>query len=193
MEPKGTPVQQQGMGSGLADNFRFHARYNAWMNQRLMDACEPLTDAARKQDRAAFFGSIHLTLNHLILTDQVWLRRFVVAGEQSATSFPALGGGLLAPPDASSGAPSTSDNWPALRARRAQLDEAISLWVADLPDAWPQATMRYSNSKGVERVHPAWMAMTHFFNHQTHHRSQALTLLTQAGIDIGTTDMVGLL
>jgi uncharacterized damage-inducible protein DinB len=181
------------MSNGLADNFRFHARYNAWMNQRLMDACEPLTDAERKQDRGAFFGSIHLTLHHLVMTDQVWLRRFVTDGERNGMLFPALGGGLLVPPGASDERPSTSDHWPALRTKRAQLDEAITRWVAEMPDAWLQATMRYSNSKGVERVHPAWMAMTHFFNHQTHHRSQALTLLTQAGIDIGTTDMVGLL
>lgn len=32
--------------------------------------------------------------------------------------------------------------------------------------------------------------LTHFFNHQTHHRGQASTLLTQAGADIGVTDLV---
>ena len=52
--------------------------------------------------------------------------------------------------------------------------------------------MRYSNSRGDQRAHPAWQAMTHFFNHQTHHRGQATTLLTQAGVDIGVTDLIAL-
>ena len=53
-------------------------------------------------------------------------------------------------------------------------------------------TMRYANSKGVQREHPAWQAMTHFFNHQTHHRGQATTLLMQAGVDPGVTDLIAL-
>ena len=59
-------------------------------------------------------------------------------------------------------------------------------------NSYPQFTMRYSNSKRVRRAHPAWQAITHFFNHQTHHRGQATTLLTQAGVDIGVTDLIAL-
>ena len=85
------------------------------------------------------------------------------------------------------------DDWQALGAKREQIDAAIESWVADMPAAYPQFTMRYSNSKGVERTHPAWPAMTHFFNHQTHHRGQVTTLLAQAGVDMGVTDMIALL
>ena len=84
------------------------------------------------------------------------------------------------------------DDWQALRTKRQQLDAAIEAWINDLPEAYPHLTMRYGNSKGVERAHPAWQAMTHFFNHQTHHRGQATTLLTQAGVDIGVTDLIAL-
>ena len=59
------------------------------------------------------------------------------------------------------------------------------------PD-FPLQTMRYANSKGVRREHPAWQALTHFFNHQTHHRGQVTTLLAQAGIDPGVTDLIAL-
>ena len=82
------------------------------------------------------------------------------------------------------------EDWQALRAKREQLDTAIEVWVADMPDGYPQFIMRYSNSKGVQRAHPAWQAMTHFFNHQTHHRGQTSTLVTQAGGDIGLTDLI---
>ena len=52
--------------------------------------------------------------------------------------------------------------------------------------------MRYTNTLGVAREHPAWQALSHFFNHQTHHRGQVATLLTQAGVDVGVTDLIAL-
>jgi uncharacterized damage-inducible protein DinB len=64
------------MADAFCDNYRFLARYNRWINERLYEACDALTDEARKQDRGAFFGSIHRTLGHLLVADQVWLRRF---------------------------------------------------------------------------------------------------------------------
>jgi uncharacterized damage-inducible protein DinB len=85
------------------------------------------------------------------------------------------------------------DDWQALRAKCCQLDAAIAAWVSELPDGYLLITMRYGNSQGIQRAHPAWQAMTHFFNHQTHHRGQITTLLTQAGVDIGVTDLIALL
>src|SRR3954467_6326779 len=62
--------------SSLAGQYRWFARYNTWFNQRLYDACEGLSDAQRKEPRGAFFGSLHNTLNHLVVADQLWLLRF---------------------------------------------------------------------------------------------------------------------
>ena len=73
---------------------------------------------------------------------------------------------------------------------RARLDAAIEAWLAPLPADFPQRSMRYINTKGVQRVHPMWQALTHFFNHQTHHRGQVTTLLMQAGVDVGVTDLI---
>jgi uncharacterized damage-inducible protein DinB len=61
-----------------------------------------------------------------------------------------------------------------------------------MPDDFLTRTMRYSNTKGVQRAHPMWQALTHFFNHQTHHRGQVTTLLMQAGVDVGVTDLIAL-
>ena len=69
-------------------------------------------------------------------------------------------------------------------------DAAIEQWVADMTAEFLTSTMRYA--KGTQRAHPAWQAMTHFFNHQTHHRGQVTTLLTQAGLDVGVTDLIAL-
>jgi uncharacterized damage-inducible protein DinB len=46
----------------FCENYRLLARYNRWINQRLYDAAETLSDEERKRERGAFFGSIHRTL-----------------------------------------------------------------------------------------------------------------------------------
>jgi uncharacterized damage-inducible protein DinB len=181
------------MSDPFTDNYRLLARYNRWMNQRLYAACEPLGDEARKRERGAFFGSLHRTLNHLVVADQIWLRRFAQCGQDHGFTFASLNGATLDLPPGSQLDTVPFDEWPALRAKREQLDAAMETWVADMPAGYPQFTMTYSNTKGVQRAHPAWQAMTHFFNHQTHHRGQATTLLMQAGVDVGVTDLVALL
>jgi uncharacterized damage-inducible protein DinB len=181
------------MNAAFLENYRLLARYNRWINQRLYDAAETLSDGERKRERGAFFGSIHRTLNHLVVADQIWLRRFVQCGLDNDVTLASLNAGVLDLPDGSRLDTVLFDDWPALRAKRNQLDAAIEAWVAEMPDGYLQFSMRYGNSQGVQRAHPAWQAMTHFFNHQTHHRGQATTLLTQAGVDVGVTDLMALL
>jgi len=177
----------------FADNYRLLARYNQWFNARLLDACEPLGDAERKADRGAFFGSIHHTLNHLLVGDQVWLKRFRQCALDHGWETPSLGDAVLDLPPGTALNSVLFTDWAALRVKRLQLDTAIIQWTADMPDGFPRCTMRYANTAGVQRVHPAWQALTHFFNHQTHHRGQVTALLMQAGVDPGVTDLIAML
>lgn len=174
------------MGAELAGNYRFLARYNHWMNARLLDACEQLGDEERKRERGAFFGSIHRTLNHLVVADQVWLRRFAQCATDHGVTLASLNAALLDLPAGCQLDSVLFEDWQALRAKREALDAAIEAWVQEMPEGYPQLTMRYANSKGVQRAHPAWQAMSHFFNHQ------AGTLLMQAGVDVGVTDLIAL-
>jgi uncharacterized damage-inducible protein DinB len=176
------------MTNAFSDNYRFLARYNHWFNERLYDACEKLGDGERKRDRGAFFGSIHHTLTHLVLADKMWLQRFARQG----VAFDALPRDLLALPEGSDYTSDLHPDWHDLKRTREVLDAAIEAWVLELPDDFLTRTMRYSNTKGVQRAHPMWQAMTHFFNHQTHHRGQVTTLLMQAGVDVGVTDLIAL-
>jgi uncharacterized damage-inducible protein DinB len=180
------------MGAALIDHYRWMARYNAWFNERLYDASAQLDDAARKADRGAFFGSIHNTLNHLIVADQIWLKRLRQTGVEHGFGGKALAGEVLDLPDGHALNQPVFDDWSPLRAKRQQLDAAISAWFSAMPADFPASTMRYSNSRGVRRAHPTWQALSHFFNHQTHHRGQVTTLLKQAGVDPGVTDMIAL-
>jgi uncharacterized damage-inducible protein DinB len=174
--------------SAFLDNYRFLARYNRWFNERLYAACEQLPEQERQRDRGAFFGSIHRTLDHLVWGDATWLRRFAAQG----VAFTSLAGGVLdLPPGAAQGSLGYS-GWSDLRAKREQLDRAVEGWTREMAPAFPLRTMRYANTKGVQREHPMWQALTHFFNHQAHHRGQVTTLLAQAGIDPGVTDLIAL-
>jgi uncharacterized damage-inducible protein DinB len=172
----------------LLANFRFLASYNRWFNERLYGACEQLSDAERRRDRGAFFGSIHGSLNHIFWGDCLWLQRFAAQGR----AFHALPGELLQLPQGAVHATVIHEDWMQLRQARGELDIAIEAWVGEMPPDFPLSTMRYANTKGVPRQHPAWQGITHFFNHQTHHRGQVTTLLSQAGVDVGQTDLIAL-
>ena len=78
------------MTTSFIDNYRFLARYNRWMNQRLYEACDKLLDAQRKADQGAFFKSMHQTLTHLVLADKMWLVRFARQSVEFAALDPAL-------------------------------------------------------------------------------------------------------
>ena len=54
------------MDAVLRDNYLFRQRYNRCIGQRPYQACGPLTDAKRKQQREAFFSSLHQMLTHLL-------------------------------------------------------------------------------------------------------------------------------
>ena len=55
---------------------RLMARYNSWQNKSLFGAADTVSEELRRQDRGAFFGSIHATLCHLLWADHVWMNRF---------------------------------------------------------------------------------------------------------------------
>jgi uncharacterized damage-inducible protein DinB len=162
---------------------RVMARYNRWMNDKLYAVAEKLTDAERKKDRGAFFGSIHHTLNHLLLGDRVWLGRFTGAALQEGEMGP---GGIRSLDQ------ELYADFDELRRARAQTDDEIDAFVGTLTEEKLTGNLRYLR-RGVVNEFPLWHAVVHLFNHQTHHRGQVTTLLVQAGQDPGVTDLVAML
>ena len=159
-----------------ADYARTMARYNLWMNETLYAAPERLSDAERKRDLGAFFKSLHGTLNHILVGDRLWLGRFVGA----PVTYPSLAHEIAA-------------DFAELRRERAKTDAAIAAYAATLtPErlAKPLIYRTLLNPRDVS--FPLVHALAHFFNHQTHHRGQATTLLMQLGVDPGITDLIAL-
>jgi len=70
------------------DHYRMFGHYNAWANGRLYDAVAQLTSEQYRADRGAFFKSVHGSLNHLLVTDRIWMQRFTGKGEAPDSSMP---------------------------------------------------------------------------------------------------------
>lgn len=168
----------------LRDYAMLMAHYNSWMNERLYGAAATLPDAELALDKGAFFGSLLGTLNHLVVADTIWLKRF--AAHQPACT-------ALDPVRALETPASLRTQWAselaALRPHRAMLDGVISAWAAQLQDADGDEVLHYTNSVGPNSKRLGAVVL-HFFNHQTHHRGQATTLLSQAGVAPGVTDLL---
>ena len=173
----------------LAANYRACARYNTWMNERLYALCATLPDAERRRDRGAFFRSIHGTLNHILLADRAWLGRFTRVRELAESRD---AGGRPIPLTGRHDQELYAD-FEVLRGERARTDAAIEAWAATLDGERLAAPFTYKTMRGDPCEHPLWWAATHFFNHQTHHRGQLTTLLSQQGLDPGVTDLIALL
>ncbi len=172
----------------LVEHYAVMARYNAWMNRKLYDATATLPDEVRRRDVGAFFGSVHGTLNHLVLTDRAWLVRFTKDPRLLASldgTTPEFTGRLDQELYA---------DFAALRGEREKTDADVARWVGTLTDDALAAPIKYY-SVAYQRTyeHPLWWAVSHFFNHQTHHRGQVTALLVQLDVDPGTTDLVDLL
>lgn len=156
------------------DECKLLARYNQWMNRRIYEVCSRLSDEERKKDRKAFFGSIHGTLNHLLLGDRIWLGRF----NNKPFQVESLAQELYA-------------DFDQLRKERDQTDGRIMQWAEELSDTVLGGDLTYTSIVNPEtRTQKMAVAVIHFFNHQTHHRGQLTTLLNQCGLDCGVTDLI---
>ncbi|MCK9564407.1 MAG: DinB family protein [Bacteroidales bacterium] len=169
-------------------HFTLLADYNRWMNARVYEAAARLDDRDLVADRGAYFGSILGTLNHIVTGDTIWLQRFAVHG-----SFGASLREVAALP-----APVSLDKWlfddlNALAKHRAWLDGQICQWVGSLTDEDLGGVLHYTNIKGIPARKTCSNLLLHFFNHHTHHRGQVTTLLSQAGVDVGVTDLLALI
>jgi uncharacterized damage-inducible protein DinB len=156
-----------------ASHSQLMAEYNEWMNSRLYTVCASLSEAELRKDRGAFFKSIYATLNHIAYGDLAFMSRFT--GTPSVVPEP--GADLFG-------------RFDLLRSERVALDQRILAWSASLSPVWLSEPLTYTSKiDGKTRTVLKWVLVTHMFNHQTHHRGQVTTLLSQMDLDMGSTDI----
>jgi len=158
----------------LLDHVRRFARYNRWANRRIYDACAQLSPNDYHAPRPSFFGSIHATLNHILVGDSIWLGRFTGNVPAHLTRLDQILHSDLA----------------ALRTAREAKDAEIVAFAETLNEAKLNHTFTYANMAGQTFTDPLFPPLMHFFNHQTHHRGQVHGLLSHAGINPPELDLI---
>ena len=161
------------------------AQYNTWFNGQLYACADTLSDETRGENRGAFFGSIHATLDHILLCDRLWLGRI----QRSVLPFPSLDDAVLAGPIAKLDQGVCAD-WQSLCAERKATDAVLEAFVRELTPERLDTDLEYQNTRGALFTSPLWHVVAHLFNHGTHHRGQVTTLLMQEGADPGVTDFM---
>jgi uncharacterized damage-inducible protein DinB len=157
----------------LRDYAMAMARYNQWMNGKLYDAAATLSDEQRTANRSAYFKSIHGTLNHLLLGDQAWMQRLNGEGVTMTSADQEL-----------------YADFDELRAAREAMDQKLIAWAAGLEAVEASRSFTFVSVIYQRQITmPYVAAVMQVFNHQTHHRGQITTLLSQFGVDVGVTDL----
>ena len=173
---------------GRIEHIGLLASYNQWMNAKLYAAANELPAVELSVNRQAFFGSILGTFNHLVVGDTLWLQRFA----RHPANYPALAP-ILNQPTPSRLDQQLFNDLKSLSEHRQWLDAIICTWAAALTEPELEQTLSYHNSQGVAANKQFYSLLMHFFNHQTHHRGQVTTLLSQAGVSVGVTDLLALI
>ena len=156
------------------NNLALMARFNQWVNGHIYDAVAALSDEEYRRDRKAFFGSIHRTLNHLLVVDRLWMGRIrgVDTGIKSLTDI-------------------LFDEFEPLRAARGREDEGLIELVDGIDEDGFTAPVVYTRMLGTgEQQTRLDHILITLYNHQTHHRGQVHAMLTQAGVTPTDIDVI---
>ena len=157
----------------MEQHFQMFAWYNRWANELLYAAAADLSDEEYRLDLGLFFGSIHRTLNHLLVADRIWMKRFTGEGDHPKQLDAII-----------------TDNFITLRDLRHAEDERICRYTDSLNADKLAGRFTYTTVSDMrtmsQRLAPS---LAHLFNHQTHHRGQIHAALTRLGTDAPSLDL----
>lgn len=169
----------------IIKEFQLYAEYNRLMNTRIYEAASALSDEELRSDRGAFFKSVLGTLNHILVGDIIWLKRFA-RHPSSENALSHLN--LIEHPKALNQV--LFSELKAIKDQRVILDDLIVQWISSLSDTDLEGSIVYENMAGHRFEKPFANLISHLFLHQVHHRGQVTTLLSQFGVDFGETDLI---
>ena len=167
------------------NQFILLAEYNQLMNKRQYAAAASLSSHQLGEDRGAFFKSVLGTLNHILVGDVIWLKRF--AEHASSVESLLYVRQMERPARLDSVLFSELDS---LREQRELIDVEIINWIGGLSEDDLSGCVTYTNMAGSVFCKPMGSLIQHLFLHQVHHRGQVTTLISQFGVDFGETDLI---
>ena len=156
-----------------SDYFATLAGYNAWANQRLYAACERLSEDEYLRERRSAFGSLHATLNHLLVADRIWLARIAGRNPPLLAATQILYADLVG-----------------LKVARQAEDEHLRNLIAGLSPASLDRPLVYRNGRGDRCETRLSLALGHMFNQQAHYRGEVSAMLAQTEIPPPPLDLI---
>jgi uncharacterized damage-inducible protein DinB len=154
-------IAQRNGSRSMKAHFERFATYNRWANARLYEAAFALGDADYRRNVGAFFKSMHGTLNHLLLTDRIWLKRLTGEGDHPNRLDTIIHEGRRD-----------------LALARIDEDDRIIRYVGSLEETDLDGLQSYATTAGKPFQDRRRDILAHLFNHQTHHRGQAHAILS---------------
>jgi uncharacterized damage-inducible protein DinB len=155
-------------------HFQMFAAYNQWANTLVHSHAAQLPDADYKRDRGAFFKSVHGTLNHILVADRIWMKRFTGEGDAPKRLDAII-----------------SENLEKLSIERGREDRRIVDWLSHIDAKALSGRFTYTAVTDMRTVSQRLApALAHLFNHQTHHRGQVHALLTGFGLVAPSLDLI---
>jgi uncharacterized damage-inducible protein DinB len=146
-------------------HFVMMANYNEWANARLYRMAGKLEDALYRKEMGAYFKSLHGTLNHLLVSDRIWMHRLTGTGEHPEKLNAVL-----------------FEDLPSMHAARVAEDNRIIQFVQSLDESELEEVWEYRTLNGAPQRQRRRQILAHLFNHETHHRGQAHAILTVLGV-----------
>jgi uncharacterized damage-inducible protein DinB len=155
-------------------HFQRMAAYNRWANAQLYDAVGKLPPAEIEAPRSGFFPSLLKTLNHILVGDTIWMGRLDGTGSPGVTRLDQI----------------LHAEFAALRQARTATDERIIAFVDRIDPPWLEQDLHYRTVAGAPMTTQVGQTLTHFFNHQTHHRGQAHAMLSSTDVAPPVLDLI---
>jgi uncharacterized damage-inducible protein DinB len=154
------------------EDFRLLYDFNAWANQRTLEACAALTPERFTRDLRSSFGSVRDTLAHIHGAQWIWLERWhgrTPSALPSAADFP---------------------DFETTQRRFTEIDRNLVDYAASLNADDIQRVIEFKTLAGTPYAQPLWQMLQHLANHSTYHRGQVTTLLRQLGAKATSTDLI---
>ena len=155
------------------EDIRLLYDFNAWANNRTLEACTALSPEQFRRDLGSSFKSVRDTLAHIYGAEWVWMERWhgrIPSAMPAAADFPDL---------------------ETVRRCFAEMDRNLVDYVASLNADDVQRVMSYKSMAGAPSAQPLWQMLQHLANHGTYHRGQIATMLRQLGAKASSTDLIG--
>jgi len=146
--------------------------YNAWANNRALEAAAQLSDQQFTKPLGSSFSSVRDTLVHICGGEWIWYERF---HDRTHSSLPSH---------------SEIQTVAALREHWQPQGEQLLAYVRSLTQSDLDRILEYQTLKFGPSKNPLWQSLQHLANHGTYHRGQVATLLRQLGATPILTDLM---